>query len=68
MVASLGRVPQGWWDIGLTLEVEGRIVRDVRPAPYAGITLHYSDQPPEETILVRLTAPDDGCWTATLED
>jgi hypothetical protein len=24
--------------------------------------------PPEETILVRLMAPDDGCWTRTITD
>jgi hypothetical protein len=66
--AQLGPEPRGWWDIGMKIQVDGAIVRDIRPAPYGGMTVHYADELPERTIDVRLMAPEDGCWTATIED
>jgi hypothetical protein len=49
------------------VEVDGQIVRDIRPAPYGGLSVHYTDLR-ENTIDVWLMAPPDGCWMATIED
>lgn len=64
----LSTEPSGWWDIGMRIEVNGEIVRDIRSAPYGGLSASYAEDRPENTILVRFMAPDDGCWTATIED
>jgi hypothetical protein len=51
----------------MRIEVNGVVVRDIRPAPYLGLTVHWSRRFPEKTIHARLTAPDTGCWKATIE-
>jgi hypothetical protein len=66
--AYLGLQPQSWSDIGMRIEVDGEIVRDILPAPYGGLAVEYADDLRENTIDVRLMAPPDGCWMATIED
>ena len=66
--AHLGLQPQSWSDIGMRVEVDGVIVRDILPAPYGGLAVEYADDLRENTIDVWLMAPPDGCWMATIED
>jgi hypothetical protein len=66
-LVSLERQPRDWWNLGMRIEVNGVVVRDIRPAPYLGLTVHWSRRFPEKTIHARLTAPDTGCWKATIE-
>lgn len=67
-IVSLDRKPYGFWDLGMRIVVNGAVVRDVRPAPYGGLRVNWADRLPEKTIVARLIAPEDGCWTATIED
>jgi hypothetical protein len=67
-IVSLGRQQEDWWDLGMRIVVNGVVVRDIQPAPYDSLSVHWSDGLPETTIVARLTAPADGCWIATIED
>ncbi len=69
MYALISKRPPGaTWDLGASLEVNGAVVRDIPPVPRGGLVLRHDARLPVTTVLVRVEAPNGGCWSATIED